>query len=74
MVLYFFNSFTRQIMESVRDNLVRSYEGNPQSIVVIYHTPAHFDVWDAVDFLKRHAWSSDYVIYKSAESGLESCV
>ena len=74
VVLYFFNPFTRQIMESVRDNLVRSYEGNPRSIVVIYHTPAHFDVWDAVDFLKRHAWSSDYVIYKSAESGFESCV
>jgi SAM-dependent methyltransferase len=76
VVLYFFNPFTRQIMESVRDNLVRSYEGNPRSIVVIYHHPKHSDVWDAVDFLKRHAWSrsSDYVIYKSAESGFEACV
>jgi predicted RNA methylase len=76
VVLYFYNPFTRQIMESVRDNLVRSYEGNPRSIVVIYHIPAHSDVWDAVDFLKRHAWSrsSDYVIYKSAESGFEACV
>jgi predicted RNA methylase len=76
VVLYFFNPFTRQIMESVRDNLVRSYEGNPRSIVVIYHNPKHSDVWDAADFLKRHAWSwsSDYVIYKSAESGFEACV
>lgn len=74
VVLYFFNPFTRPIMESVRDNLVRSYEGNPRSIVVIYHTPAHSDVWDAVDFLERNAWSSDYVIYKSAESGFEACV
>lgn len=73
VVLYFFNPFTRPIMESVRDNLVRSYEGNPRSIVVIYHNPVHSDVWDAVDFLKRHAWSSDYVIYKSAESGFEAC-
>jgi hypothetical protein len=74
VVLYFYNPFTRQIMESVRDNLVRSYEGNPRSIVVIYLIPAHSDVWDAVDFLKRHAWSSDYVIYKSAKSGFEGCV
>ena len=74
VVLYFFNPFARQIMESVRENLVRSYEGNPRSIVVIYYTPTHSDVWDAVDFLKRHAWSSDYVIYKSAESGFEACV
>lgn len=78
VVLYFFNPFARQVMESVRDNLVRSYGGNPRSIVVIYHNPAHSDVWDAVDFLKRHAWAStpsdsyssyDYVVYKSAESG-----
>jgi hypothetical protein len=74
MVLYFFNPFARQIMERVRDNLARSYEINPRSIVVIYHTPAHPNVWDAVDFLERHAWSSDYVIYKSAESGFEACV
>ena len=74
VVLYFYNPFTLQIMESVRDNLVRSYEGNPRSIVVIYHIPAHSDVWDAVDFLKRHAWSSEYVIYKSAKSGFEGCV
>ena len=74
VVLYFYNPFTRQIMESVRDNLVRSYEGNPRSIVVIYHIPAHSDVWDAVDFLKRHAWSSEYVIYKSAKSDFEGCV
>jgi hypothetical protein len=69
VVLYFFNPFARQVMEHVRDNLVRSYGGNPRSIVVIYHYPKHSDVWDTVDFLKRHAWSSDYVVYKSAESG-----
>ncbi len=74
VVLYFFNPFTRQVMESVRDNLVRSHESNPRSIVVIYHYPAHSEVWDAVEFLRRHAWSSDYVIYKRAESGLEACV
>jgi hypothetical protein len=74
VVLYFFNPFNRQIMESVRDNLVRSYEGNPRSIVVIYYIPVHSDVWDAVDFLKRHAWSRYYVIYKSAESGFEACL
>jgi SAM-dependent methyltransferase len=69
VVLYFYNPFARQVMESVRDNLVRSYGGNPRSIVVIYHYPKHSDVWDTVDFLKRHAWSSDYVVFKSAESG-----
>ena len=73
VVLYFFNPFTRQVMESVRDNLIRSYENNPRSIVVIYHIPVHSDAWDAVEFLGRHAWFSDYVIYKSAESGFEAC-
>jgi SAM-dependent methyltransferase len=69
MVLYFFNPFERRIMESVRDNVVRSYEGNPRSIVVIYHNPVHSDVWDAVEFLRRHTWSRvngrEYVIYKA---------
>lgn len=67
LVLYFFNPFGRPIMESVRDNVVSSYEDNPRNIVVIYHNPLHADVWDAVEFLKRRARStvegSDYVIY-----------
>jgi SAM-dependent methyltransferase len=69
VVLFFANPFGRRIMESVRDNLVRSYEGNPRSIVVIYSTPRDSDIWDAVGFLSRHAWSSvegrEYVIYKT---------
>lgn len=71
VVLYFYNPFGRRIMEGVRDNVVRSYEGNPRSIVVMYHNPVHSDVWDAVEFLRRHAWSnvkgSGYVIYKRPE-------
>jgi SAM-dependent methyltransferase len=53
VVLYFNNPFRRPIMESIRDNVVRSYEGNPRSIVVIYFWPVHYDVWDEVGFLKR---------------------
>ncbi len=64
VVLYFYNPFERPIMESVRDNLVRSYEGNPRSIVVIYLTPRHSDIWDTVGFLKRYAWSNKYAVYK----------
>jgi SAM-dependent methyltransferase len=64
VVLYFYNPFERPIMETVRDNVARSYEGNPRSIVVIYLNPRHSDVWDEVGFLKRYAWSNDYVIYK----------
>jgi SAM-dependent methyltransferase len=66
VVLYFFNPFERPIMETVRDNVVRSYEGNPRSIVVIYLNPMHSDLWDAVGFLKRYAWSNEYVIYKTS--------
>ena len=69
VVLYFFHPFERRIMQSVRDNVVRSYEGNPRSIVVIYHKPVYSDVWDAVGFLRRHAWSNvkgrEYVIYNA---------
>jgi hypothetical protein len=74
VVLYFYNPFDRQIMEAVRDNVVRSYEGNPRSIVIIYNNPLESDVWDSVGFLRRHAWSlarererdhEDYVIYKT---------
>jgi hypothetical protein len=69
VVLFFYNPFDRLIMESVRDNVVRSYEGSPRSIVVIYHTPRYSDVWDSVGFLRRHAWSNvegrEYVIYKT---------
>ena len=67
VVLYFYNPFERRIMDSLRNNLVRSYEGNPQSIVVIYYNPRHSDVWDAVGFLNRYAWSDEYVIYKTTE-------
>ena len=60
---------TSQIMESVRENIVRSYEANPRSIVVIYHNPQHSYVWDTVGFLRRYAWSDvkgrEYVIYKT---------
>ena len=72
LVLYFFNPFGRQIMESVRDNIVRSYEGTPRSIVVIYHNPESSAVWDSVDFLKRYARSINWVVYKSAESRFEA--
>jgi SAM-dependent methyltransferase len=72
VVLYFYDPFDRPIMESVRDNVVRSYEGNPRSIVVVYAYPRHSDVWDAVEFLRRHASSNvkdrDYVIYKDTRS------
>jgi len=71
VVLYFFAPFGRRIMERVRDNVVRSYEGHPRSIVVIYHNPVHSDIWNAVGFLRRHAWSNvqgdRYVVYKSPE-------
>ena len=75
VVLYFFNPFRRPIMEKVRDNVVRSYEGNPRSIVVIYYYPLCTDVWDEVGFLKRYACSNEvipsegvpqYVIYKTS--------
>jgi hypothetical protein len=68
VVLYFFNPFNRTIMHSVRDNVVRSYQGNPRSIVVIYLRPMHSDVWDEVGFLKRYAWSNEFIIYKTAHS------
>lgn len=69
VVLYFFNPFGRPIMESVRNNVVRSHVRHPRSIVVIYYKPAHSDVWDTVAFLRKHAWSNvegrEYVIYKA---------
>lgn len=72
MVLYFYDPFRQQIMETVRDNVVHSYEGNPRSMVVIYYDPEHSDVWDAVGFLERYAWSNvagrKYVIYKTRSS------
>ena len=75
VVLYFNNPFRRPIMETIRDNVVRSYEGNPRSIVVIYYYPLCTDVWDEVGFLKRYACSNEvipsegvpqYVIYKTS--------
>jgi predicted O-methyltransferase YrrM len=71
VVLYFYNPFERTIMDSVRDNVVRSYEGNPKNIVVIYLNPLHSDVWDEVGFLKRHACSDKFIkfiIYKTTHS------
>ncbi len=76
VVLYLYNPFKRPIMEIVRDEVVRSYEGNPRSIVVIYHYPAHSDVWDEVGFLKKYAQSKEvhppdgvplYIVYKSSQ-------
>ena len=68
VVLYFFNPFERTIMSSVRDNVLCSYEGNPKRIVVIYLSPMHSDVWDEVGFLKRYAWSNEFIIYKTSHS------
>jgi hypothetical protein len=68
VVLYFFNPFERTIMSAVRDNVVRSYEDNPRSIVVIYLRPIHSDVWDEVGFLKRYAWSDEFTIYRTSHS------
>jgi hypothetical protein len=68
VVFYFYDPFERTIMGSVRDNVVRSYEDNPRSIVVIYLDPLHSDVWDEVGFLKRYAWSDEYIIYKTSHS------
>jgi hypothetical protein len=68
VVLYFFNPFERTIMSAVRDNVVRSYEDNPRSIVVIYLRPIHSDVWDEVGFLKRYACSDRFIIYKTSHS------
>jgi hypothetical protein len=76
VVLYFANPFKPQIMEIVRDNVVRSYESNPRSIVLIYYTPLYSDVWDEVGFLKRYAQSKEvhptdgvplYIIYKTSQ-------
>jgi hypothetical protein len=66
--LYFFNPFEKTIMSAVRDNVIRSYECNPKSIVVIYLSPFHTDVWDEVGFLKRYACSDRFVIYKTSHS------
>jgi hypothetical protein len=68
VVLYFFNPFERTIMSAVRDNVVRSYEDNPRSIVVIYLRPIHSDVWDEVGFLKRYACSDRFIIFKTSHS------
>jgi SAM-dependent methyltransferase len=70
VVLYFYAPFGRQIMEIVRDNVVRSYEGNPRSMVVIYNDPNFSDLWDEVGFLRRHACSNvkgrEYIIYRTS--------
>jgi SAM-dependent methyltransferase len=72
VVLYFFSPFGRQVMEIVRDNVVRSYEGNPRNMVIMYHEPMLSDLWDAVGFLRRHARSNvkgrKYAIYKTRPS------
>jgi SAM-dependent methyltransferase len=67
LVLYFFNPFGRPVMKRVRDNVVASYGASPRGIVVVYHNPEHADLWEAVGFLERLAWSTekgrDYAIY-----------
>ena len=68
MVLYFVNPFERTILSAVRDNVVRSYEDNPRSIVVIYLSPFHSDVWAKVGFLKRYTCSDKFTIYKTSHS------
>jgi hypothetical protein len=68
VVLYFFTPFERTIMRAVRNNVVRYYEDNPRSIVVIYLSPFHSDVWAEVGFLKRYTCSDKFTIYKTSHS------
>ncbi len=53
LVLFFYNPFGRQVMETVVENVINSFQASPRRMVIVYLTPEYADLWDRVSFLKR---------------------
>lgn len=71
-VLYMYNPFERPVMERVVQNLVAAFRALPRRIVVLYFTPKHAELWEAVGFLKRVLVHPGYHVYDTAPGSYHS--
>jgi hypothetical protein len=53
VVLFFFNSFGRAVMEAVVRNVTDSFQRHPRRMVVVYFTPYFADLWEEARLFTR---------------------
>lgn len=64
-VYFFYNPFSKEIMERVGERIERSYRERPRDIYVLYVNPKEADAWERAASFRKVAGSGDYVIYKA---------
>jgi len=77
LLLYLFNPFNAIAMKKVVDRVAASFAAQPRRIVVLYHTPAFFDLWEGLDFLDLHREEDSdpynpYVVFDTRPEALPS--
>lgn len=78
VVLFLFDPFGREILQSVVDNLERSLEASPREVYVVYVYPQYEDLLEQSPALRRirsggpkwRPWSQ-YVIYGASATGAD---
>jgi SAM-dependent methyltransferase len=66
LLIYLFNPFLESGLAQVIDNLERSLQGCPRSVIVVYHNPLLAKVLDASPALKKTGATHQYSVYKKA--------
>jgi len=64
-VLFLYNPFRAPVLSSVVANLTSSFQHEPRPIVVLYWTPDHAELFDALEFLTPVAADDSYRVYRS---------
>ncbi len=63
-VLFLFNPFPRDVLQTVLDGLGRSLAQRPRDVRVIYVNPVHRDLLDATPYLAPRAEGHYYAVYE----------
>jgi len=63
--LFFHNPFAAGVLRKVAANIERSYRRQPRKLLVAYRNPLHWQVFEALGFLRPVVRNKSFALYWS---------
>jgi SAM-dependent methyltransferase len=64
-LFFFYNPFADGVLRKVAANIERSFRQRPRNVVVAYRNPVHWQVFEALGFLRRAVQNKSFALYWS---------
>lgn len=68
-IYYIYNAFFPPVLNAVLENIRRSVNQAPREVYVVYVSPMHRDLFDAMPWLTKLTGNSVFCIYRAASAG-----